>query len=202
MPAFHLDIAAAGLFLLTAVALLGSPGPGIAALVAIGRERGFAGGLRYFAGLQLGLATTAAASAGGVVAVLLLVPGVALALTIASTLYLLWLAWCIARAPVGGIDGGRAPSGFAAGLLLGLGNPKAYLAFALLFAGRTIVYGPAGSDAAGKWVMIVGVIVVVDLAWLAIGAALRRAPLGPRAERAMNTGLALAVLVATAASLR
>lgn len=200
MSSFSIDFTAAGLFLLTAAALLGSPGPGIAALVAIGRERGFAGGLRYFAGLQVGLATTAAASAFGVVAVILLIPGVALALTIASTAYLLWLAWCIARSPVGGIEGANAPSGFGAGLLLGLTNPKAYLAFALLFASRAIVAGPAGGDAAGKWLLIVAVIVAVDLAWLAIGAALRRAPLGPRAERGMNVVLGLAIVVATAMS--
>ncbi len=200
MSTLSIDFSAAGLFLLTAIALLGSPGPGIAALVAIGRERGFAGGLRYFMGLQLGLATAAAASAFGVVAVLSLVPGVALLLTIASTSYLLWLAWCIATAPVGGIEGGGAPSGFGSGLLLGLSNPKAYLAFALLFASRSIVAGPAGSDAAGKWLLIVAVIVAVDLVWLAIGAVLRRAPLGPRSERAMNVALGLAILVATGMS--
>ena len=46
-------------FTLAATALLGSPGPGIAALIAVGRSRGAIGGLRYFGSMQLGLALAA-----------------------------------------------------------------------------------------------------------------------------------------------
>ena len=52
-------IAAYAAFLLSAVALLGSPGPGIAALVAVGRADGLQGGLRFYGGMQIGLAAAA-----------------------------------------------------------------------------------------------------------------------------------------------
>ena len=55
-------------FVLAAAALLGSPGPGIAALVAVGRSRGVIGGLRYFGAMQLGLAIAAGLTAAGLVA--------------------------------------------------------------------------------------------------------------------------------------
>src|SRR5690349_15714695 len=51
------------LFLLAAIALLGSPGPVIVSLVATGRKSGFAGSLRYFLGIQAGLALAAGLSA-------------------------------------------------------------------------------------------------------------------------------------------
>lgn len=42
-----IDLLNLTLFSLAAVVLLGSPGPGIAALVAVGKERGFLQGLRF-----------------------------------------------------------------------------------------------------------------------------------------------------------
>jgi hypothetical protein len=46
----EIDIWNTGLFTLGAIMLLGSPGPAIAALLAIGKDRGFAGSLRFFWG--------------------------------------------------------------------------------------------------------------------------------------------------------
>jgi threonine/homoserine/homoserine lactone efflux protein len=60
-----MDVPSVGLFVVAAVVLLGSPGPAVAALVAIGRGEGFSRGLRFYAGLQIGLALAAAASATG-----------------------------------------------------------------------------------------------------------------------------------------
>ena len=50
-------------YLIAATALLGSPGPGIAALIAVGRQKGLRGGLGFFLALQLGLALAAGISA-------------------------------------------------------------------------------------------------------------------------------------------
>jgi hypothetical protein len=66
-----IDHVATALFILAATGLLGSPGPAIAALLAIGKTDGFVGSLKFFTGLQLGLGLAAAVSAGGLVAVLL-----------------------------------------------------------------------------------------------------------------------------------
>lgn len=181
---------ALGVFVVSATALLGSPGPGIAALLAIGRQQGVVRGLPYYAGLQVGLALAAALSAAGLMSVWQALPTLTTALGWAAVAYLLWLAWRIATAPVG-IDGEarRTASSAVAGFVLGTANPKALLAFASLFASRSVV-ADARTDLLVKWLLCVAVMLVVDLAWLMAGAALRRAPLGPRVERSLNVGLA------------
>ncbi|HEY5970670.1 MAG TPA: LysE family transporter, partial [Pseudoxanthomonas sp.] len=87
-----MDTLSLGVFLLTATALLGSPGPGIAALVTIGRAEGFIRGLRYYAGLQVGLALAAGLSAGGMISVLRAFPAAMTAMTWVATAYLVYLA--------------------------------------------------------------------------------------------------------------
>lgn len=82
-----------GAYLLAATALLGSPGPGIASLIAVGRASGFGGGLRYFSGLQIGLALAAGFSALGLLTLLEAVPGLLTTMHLAATIYLLYLAW-------------------------------------------------------------------------------------------------------------
>src|SRR5215475_6893689 len=127
-----MNTVALGIFLTAAVGLLGSPGPAIAALIAVGRARGFVGGLPYFLGLQLGLAIAAGITAAGLFSLLEAAPSALYAMTIAATVYLVYLAWKIASAPVG--QEAKASHGVpvspAAGFLLGVTNPKAYLAFA------------------------------------------------------------------------
>jgi threonine/homoserine/homoserine lactone efflux protein len=188
------------------VALLGSPGPGIAALLAVTRGGGLRAGPRYYAGLQVGLALAAAISAAGLFSLLAAFPVLLKAASIVAILYLIWLAWKIGGAPVA--EAGRAQAsasplgGFVlGGFVLGTTNPKAYLAFASLMASGTLVTTGTTADAALKWLLIVGVILVVDLVWVLIGAALHRASLPPRAERIMNLALAAAILVAAAAAL-
>ena len=114
------------LFVLAATALLGSPGPGIAALIVAGRTLGFAGGLRLYAGMQVGLALAAALSAAGLASLLGAAPMLRLALTIVSAAYLGWLAWSVATAPVGdGTIGEKSSASltFAGGFVLGAANP-------------------------------------------------------------------------------
>jgi threonine/homoserine/homoserine lactone efflux protein len=87
------------------------------------------------------------------------------------------------------------------GFFLGITNPKAYLAFASLMASTTLIGGGApsstvGTDAALKWAIVVAVVLVVDIAWVLLGAILHRAAMPPRVERAMNIVFAAAILVA------
>ncbi len=194
-----MDFLALALFLVSATALLGSPGPGIAALIVVGRSRGWRGGLRFYAGLQLGLAAAAAMSAAGLFSVLSTFPGAIPVMTIVGTVYLVYLAFKVATAPVGKAFTARPGASSAmAGALLGVTNPKAYVVFASLFASRTVLQSHPESDALLKWVLCVLVILVVDLAWLLVGVALKRATLAPRAERAMNVVLAVMILAAAA----
>lgn len=191
-----MDWTAIGLFLLAAVALLGSPGPGIAALLAVTRGGGLRAGLRYYAGLQVGLALAAALSAAGLFSLLAAFPMLLQAASIAAVLYLVCLAWKIGSAPVAAPSGGAVVASSVGGFFLGITNPKAYLAFASLMASTTLIGGAASADAVLKWAIIVAVILVVDIGWVMLGALLHRVTLPPRVERAMNIGFAAAILVA------
>jgi threonine/homoserine/homoserine lactone efflux protein len=184
-------------FVAAATALLGSPGPGIAALLAVGRAEGWGGGLRYYAGLQLGLALACAATAAGLVSLLAVFPFALRVLTLLSAVYLTYLAYRIATAAVGtGTEGASVRSSALSGFLLGVANPKAYMAFVSLLASRALVQGSHPRDVLIKWALCVMVIIVVDLAWLFAGVQLRRMRLGTRAERVLNLGLGATVLAA------
>src|ERR1700685_4848715 len=97
----HIDFVRAGLFILTATLLLGSPGPGIAALISVGKSRGFAGSLPFFWGLQASLYMAAAACGLGLFSVIRAVPAAMATLAAIGTVYLIWLAYRIGTAPVG-----------------------------------------------------------------------------------------------------
>ena len=199
MSLYDVSLEAAVLFIVAATALLGSPGPGITALVVAGRSMGLSGGLRLFCGMQLGLALAAALCVAGLASLLLAVPAARLFLTAVSTVYLIWLAWRIASAPIGdGTIGSASDARFtvSGGFLLGFANPKAFLAFLSLFASFVIVQNDPPADGLVKWVLCVAVMMVVDFGWLALGAGLGRIRLGARGERTMNWAMGLAVLSA------
>lgn len=193
-----MDTVATSLFLAAAIGLLGSPGPAIAALLAVGRARGFAGGLRYFLGLQLGLAMAAGITTAGLFSLLAAFPSALRVMTILATVYLIYLAWKIASSPVGETAKPRngAHASPAMGFLLGVTNPKAYLAFASLLASYTLIKDSAQHDAFAKWVLLIAVMIVVDIIWLYVGAILHGLVLSPTRERALNVALGLTVLIA------
>jgi threonine/homoserine/homoserine lactone efflux protein len=198
-----MDTVALGLFLTAAVGLLGSPGPAIAALVAVGRARGVVGALPYFLGLQLGLAIAAGMTAAGLVSLLAAFPAALRVMTTAATVYLIYLAYRIASSPVGetGAASKRVHTSAAAGFLLGMTNPKAYLAFASLLASYTLIKGSGPRDAFVKWFLLVAVMIVVDIVWLHVGALLRGLIMSPNGKRALNVTLGLTVLIAAGLAL-
>jgi len=185
------------LFLASATALLGSPGPGIAALLAVGRVEGW-GSLRFYVGLQLGLAIAFGATAVGLLTLLEAVPFAIRAMMLASAGYLIFLACQIATAPVGSAPQ-RAParSSLISGFVLGIANPKAYIAFASLLASQTLVEHDRQIDALLKWAICVIVAIVVDIVWLYVGVRLKRATLQPQTERVLNFILAATIVLAT-----
>lgn len=185
------------LFMASATALLGSPGPGIAALLALGRVEGW-GSLRFYVGLQLGLALAFGATAVGLLTLLEAVPFAMRAMMIASAAYLVFLAYQIASAPIGLVPrSAQARSSLVSGFVLGIANPKAYIAFASLLASQTLVEQDRHADALLKWVICVVVAIVVDIVWLYVGVRLRRAALQPQTERVLNITLAATIVLAT-----
>ena len=173
-------------FLLSAAALLGSPGPGIAALMLAGRQSGWVRAQPFFWGLQSGLAIASALCAFGVAAAILAVPALLPALMLASSLYLLWLAVQIIRTASHQSEPAAGLWSAGAGLWIGISNPKSLLVFVTLFGSQLLVVGNQAADSALKWVLTVLVMILVDLAWLAIGVWLGSAALSPAAHRRVN----------------
>ncbi|HEY8380724.1 MAG TPA: LysE family transporter [Microvirga sp.] len=193
-----IDLTGMALFTLAAVVLLGSPGPAIAALVAVGRTEGIMRGLRFYGGLQVGLAAAAAFSAAGLFSLVQSIPAATVVMSTVATIYLLYLAYKIATSPVGnGTDvSGAVPASTAlGGFLLGVTNPKAYVAFASLMASYSVVRSDGPADATAKWLLCVIVMIVVDLAWLWLGAIVQKAKLSAGAERLLNVAMGGTIVI-------
>ena len=182
-------------FLLAALVLAGSPGPNTMSLAAAGAAFGARRSVAYMIGLALGMLAVMVIVASGVVAMLLAVPGIAPVATIGSVIYFIYLAWKIATAPpLSEAAGDRAAPSFLAGVSLSLVNPKGYAAMLALFAGHRLVASGLLADAALKIALTIAVILLVNVVWLLVGAALARVARNPRASRAINLTFAALLL--------
>ena len=200
MPALAvaIDGRAAGALLVAALAIMGSPGPATISLTALGSAHGVRRSLRYLAGIIVGTTIVLLAVATGLTATLLALPALHAVLIAVSAAYILWLAYHIATAPpfLAQVDGAQTPT-LAGGLLLGVANPKAWVAIAAVFAGTTLSES-AAVDAAGKIALLTGAIIVINSSWLAAGAALAPLLRDPRRARIGNCTLAASLVAATA----
>jgi threonine/homoserine/homoserine lactone efflux protein len=183
---------------LTSAAIMGTPGPATISLTAAGAAFGIRRSLGYLAGIIVGTALVLVAVATGITAVLLGVPGVRPVLIGLSAAYILWLAYHLATAAPQSAsrDDADAPS-LAGGALLGLANPKAWVAIAAVFASARLVHS-AATDALAKAVLLTGMIVVINTMWLVAGAAFAPTLRDPRRSRLVNGALAVVLAAATA----
>ena len=187
-----------GPLLLLSASIMGSPGPATVSLVAVGSVYGVRRSLPYLVGIVIGTTAVLLAVATGITAALLAVPGIGPVLLAISAAYILWLAYRIATAPPLSRETGasEAPS-LAGGALLGVANPKAWVAIVAVFASVELA-DAAVADAAAKTVVLTAMIVVINSAWLAAGASLAPLLRDPRRSRVVNVTLAVALVAATA----
>jgi len=175
------------LFLFAALALMGSPGPATLSLAGVGASMGIDPGRRYLAGIVVGTSTVLVLVASGVTALLLSLPSLVTALTLAAAAYMLFLAYRIATAPLAtkGSVTARGPS-FWSGILLSLANPKAYAAIGAVYSSRTLIQGSLVLDTGVKIIVLALVIGVVNSAWLLFGSTFSRVLRGRRSGRIAN----------------
>jgi threonine/homoserine/homoserine lactone efflux protein len=133
--------------------------------------------------------------------VLLATPALRPVLIAAAVGYIIYLAYHIATAPPlgAGSAAAAAPSALG-GLLLGVANPKAWVAIGAVFVSVRVASG-AVLDAGMKTVALTVLIVVINTAWLAAGASLAPVLRDPARARRANVLLATALVVSTAAAL-
>jgi threonine/homoserine/homoserine lactone efflux protein len=188
----------AGTLLLTSMAIMGSPGPATISLTAAGSAYGVRRSAGYLAGIVAGTTAVLIAVATGITAALLALPALRLVLIVVAAGYILWLAWHIATAPPARAQAeAKGSPSLAGGALLGIANPKAWIAIAAVFASAHLTANPA-ADAAAKTSALTVMIILINAAWLIAGASLAPAFRDPRRSRVINLVLAVALVAATA----
>ncbi len=189
---------AIGSLVLAALAIMGTPGPATISLTATGSAFGVRRSTRYLAGIIVGTTIVLVAVATGITAALLTVPAARPVLTAISVVYILRLAYLVATAPPLAEKrvGGQPPT-LSGGVLLGVANPKAWVAIAAVFAGARVSGEPA-TDGIAKVVVLVVLIVLINATWLVAGASLAPVLRDPRRARVINVVLAVVLVGAMA----
>jgi len=181
--------------LISAAALMASPGPATLSVTATSAAYGLRRSLGYVMGINLGTIAVLLTMALGASALLFAVPQLALPITILAALYILYLAYRIATAPpLSGADGRPAP-GWLAGFALAIANPKAYLAIGAVYAQAKLVPADALSDAVLKCLILSLAIIAIHALWALAGSALTGALRDPKASRLINLALAASLVV-------
>lgn len=183
--------------MLASLIVMGSPGPATISVTAIGGAFGLRRSLPYLAGIVLGTSAVLVVVAAGLASVLLSLPRLAPVLIGLSAAYIVYLAFRIATAPALSATGDQtvAPA-FAGGFLLGVANPKAYVAIAAVFAGTDLGMGSPLSETTIKIAVLAVMIVVIHVGWLLAGAAFARLMHRPLVSRIVNVSFA-AILIAS-----
>jgi len=187
-----------GTLVLISLAIMGSPGPATISLVAAGSVRGVRRSFPYLFGIIVGTTLVLVAVATGITAALLAVPAIGSVLIWISVAYILWLAYHIATAPpLSKLTGASNAFSLMGGAILGIANPKAWVAIAAVFASVHLADAPT-NDAAAKIVVLTVMIIVICATWLVAGRSIAPLLRDPRRARLVNAALAVGLVGATA----
>jgi len=181
----------------TAILLMGSPGPATLSLAATGATVGFRRGCPFLFGILLGLAFVISAAASGLATLLTAFEQLELGFRVIASLYILYLAYKIATAPLLATEEElvRSVPGFRDGLILNLINVKAYAVFLAIYSGFLLPF-----DTTVVAYFITGLVcfsigIFVDVIWLWIGDAIRHLFEDPRAARKLRVSFAVVMVV-------
>ncbi len=176
-------------------ALAVTPGPNNALLWASGTTFGFRRTLPHVVGTAIGLASMALAAAAGLGALIAAVPGLAFAMKVAGSAYLLFVAYQIGRSGNAGSGTVARPLSLVQGASFQLINPKAWV-FAL---GAVTTFRPADLPiVAGSLLVAVTMMAVIlpsASLWAAAGGVLGRLLTDDRSRRISSFVLAMLVVV-------
>ncbi len=176
----------------TSLPLVLSPGPANLSLASFGVSFGFRRSLPYLLGILAGTLGVLIMVASGLTYVILAQPALTHVLKGLALVYICYLAWTIATAPVVGRTlATESPPSIWLGLGFALVNPKAFAAIGAVYMGHTIVKEHALLDAAAKVLGISGAIAVSGILWLSLGTFLSKPLQRPSFGRAVNVAFAL-----------
>jgi threonine/homoserine/homoserine lactone efflux protein len=119
-------------------------------------------------------------------------------LVVISAAYILWLAYRVATAPpLSSQPTASAAPSLVGGTVLGVANPKAWVAIGAVFVSAHLA-DAAATDAASKIGLLTAMIILICGTWLIAGALLTRLLRDPHVSRIINWALAAALVGATA----
>jgi threonine/homoserine/homoserine lactone efflux protein len=178
-----------------------TPGPNNLQLTASGANFGYRLTLPQVLGGVVGNVAMTMVACAGLGHLFLAVPAAQGALRSGGAVYLVWLAWRLARARVGSLESLR-PLSFLEGAMFPAVNPKSWIRAITLAS----VFMPAGADplVAGLGLSAVGAVIgfpCISL-WALFGVAMRGVLQDARRQRAFNLAMAAALLVLAASFLR
>jgi len=176
-----------------------TPGPNNVLLWASGAEFGLRRTVRHIVGTAIGIGLMALAVAAGLGTLVTTIPQIAVAMKVAGSIYLLYLAFQIAGAR--GLDRGELarPLGLVQAAAFQVINPKAWI-FAI---GAITTFRPIDLPVLGGSILVavtmMAVILPTAALWAAAGGALTRFMMGKGRQRLVSLALA-ALVVATVVS--
>lgn len=177
---------------------MGSPGPATISLVAAGSVNGMRRSFPYLIGIIIGTTVVLFAVANGITAALLALPALGSVLIWISAVYIMWLAYHIATAgPLSEPTATSRAFSLGGGALLGVANPKAWVAIAAVFASVRLADAPI-TDASAKLALLTAMIILICVTWLAAGTSIAPFLREPRRARVVNIALAVALVGGTA----
>ncbi|MEQ8314960.1 MAG: LysE family translocator [Gammaproteobacteria bacterium] len=174
--------------ILATLMLMGSPGPATLGLAATGANVGFRRGLPFLLGVMTGLAIVISGAALGLATLFENFPQLRLTIQTFGTIYICYLAYKIAMAPILSEDEQAAAGNpvYLDGLLLNLLNAKAYAVFLAVFSQFLL----PGSNAFWSY-MLTGLVcfgmgMTVNTSWLWFGSAISPLFRQPRSARILR----------------
>ena len=177
-----------------AIAASITPGPNVLLVASAAAGHGLRGPMPMMLGVSLGFPAMLVVLGLGLAVPVEGNPAVRTALTTVAMLWIAWLAFRIATAPLPGEPAARPPLGFLGAVGFQWVNPKAWL-IAVAAIGAFV---PAGAGLAPGALSLAAVFALVSmpclLVWAAFGVAMRRVLSSPRAFRVFS--VAMGVLLA------
>lgn len=189
-------------FLLFSVAMSLTPGAGNVTLLSISNRYGFTTALPFVAGTNFGVLIVFVGASAGVIGILTLYPKIYTLMKYAGAVYLLYIAWGMAKFTHTEEQPDERIYGFTAGTLIQVLNPKAWISAMTVFSQFTV----ASSNYIVQTVTIIFIFVLVTvlctLVWEYFGSLLKKILKSPRQMLIVNHSLAMMLVVSVAVVLQ
>lgn len=181
---------------LAAIPLMLSPGPAVLGVSAMASAYGLRAAVPYWVGIVIGTVSVLLIVVLGITSVFFAIPGVKPALVGLAAIYILYLAYRIATAPVASLkrDTESRPK-FTAGFIIAVANPKAFAVFGALCASHTIAPTQPVLDGGLKFIALLIMAAIASGSWLLFGSLLARYLQNPTLSRVVNIIFALLLVL-------